>query len=258
MNNKGCIYLVAGAVFLVGVYSFIRKSSNQAICTRTVTSTIIVGTDAGYPPFEFIENNTIMGFDIDLMREIGKRLDKTIELKNMAFDGLIIQLQSNGIDVIAAGMSPTPERAKKVDFTLPYLEPSPYAVVVKKGKDSIMSIDDLKNKVVAVNQGFTADMAISQIDEIIPMRLASSMTSDGILAVQSGRADAFIANKTTIIPFLKTELSKEFDVYMVHDKAEATALAVAKQSCFLDEINKTITDMKNDGTLEQLKQKWGI
>jgi polar amino acid transport system substrate-binding protein len=192
------------------------------------------------------------------MREVGKRLDKSIEFKNMAFDGLIIQLQSNVIDVIAAGMSPTPDRAKKVDFTLPYLEPSPYAVIVKKGSNPVTSLIDLKNKVVAVNQGFTADMAISQIDEIIPMRLASSMTSDGILAVQSGRADAFVANKTTTLPFLKTEQSKAFDVYMVNDKTEATAFAVAKESCLLGMINKVITDMKHDGTLEQLKEKWGI
>ncbi|MEG1701249.1 MAG: transporter substrate-binding domain-containing protein, partial [Alistipes sp.] len=82
---------------------------------------LYVGTDATeFPPFEYIENGEIKGFDIDLIKEIGKLLNKEVILKNIQFDGLIPALQTGKLDIIIAGMTITPEREKNINFSEPY------------------------------------------------------------------------------------------------------------------------------------------
>lgn len=83
--------------------------------------TLIVGTNATYPPFEFLDDKSeVTGFDFDLMAELSKRIGFKYEVLNMSFDGLIPALKSGKIDIAAAAMSATPARKKAVDFSNAY------------------------------------------------------------------------------------------------------------------------------------------
>ena len=85
---------------------------------------IVVGTNATFVPFEFKDDKTqdYAGFDIELIRAIGKRINKDVELKNVSFDALIPALNTHDIDVAASGMTITKARSEKVLFSSPYYE----------------------------------------------------------------------------------------------------------------------------------------
>ena len=105
-------------------------------CKKSETAaadTLIVGTNAEFPPFEYIEQGNIVGFDVDLMNEISKLTGKKVEFKNMAFDSLLIAMQTGKINCIISGMTATDERRQHVNFSTPYFV-SKQAVIVPENQ----------------------------------------------------------------------------------------------------------------------------
>lgn len=92
---------------------------------------IKMGTNAEFPPFEFLDGTDVVGFDIAMCREIAADSGKKLEVTNMAFDGLIMALQSNNIDMIAAGMTVTAERLEEVSFSDSYYT-SKQVIILRK------------------------------------------------------------------------------------------------------------------------------
>lgn len=90
-----------------------------------------LGTNAAFPPFEYVDGKDVAGFDITMGQYIAKECGKKLEVVDMAFDSLIPALQADTIDFIAAGMSVTEERKKNVDFSIPYFE-SEQVIIVRK------------------------------------------------------------------------------------------------------------------------------
>jgi len=97
----------------------------------TGTDVLKLGTNAAFPPFEYVEGKNIVGFDITMGQKIAKTANQKLEVVDMAFDSLIPALQSSSIDFIAAGMSVTEERKKNVDFSVPYFA-SEQVIIVRK------------------------------------------------------------------------------------------------------------------------------
>ena len=93
--------------------------------------TVVLGTNAAFPPFEYVEGKKIVGFDITMGQKIAKTAKMKLEVLDMAFDSLIPALQAGTIDFIAAGMSVTEERKKNVDFSVPYFA-SEQVIIVRK------------------------------------------------------------------------------------------------------------------------------
>ena len=102
-----------------------------AAITTNETNKIKLGTNATFPPFEYVDGKNIVGFDISMGQRIAAKAKGTLEIVDMAFDSLIPALQSGTIDFIAAGMSVTEERKKNVDFSDEYFE-SEQVIIVKK------------------------------------------------------------------------------------------------------------------------------
>ncbi|MEG0808513.1 MAG: transporter substrate-binding domain-containing protein, partial [Alistipes sp.] len=113
---------------------------------------LYVGTDATeFPPFEYIENGEIKGFDIDLIKEIGKLLNKEVILKNIQFDGLIPALQTGKLDIIIAGMTITPEREKNINFSEPYYTSK--QLLITDENSSLNTLESLKGSKIGVVLG---------------------------------------------------------------------------------------------------------
>lgn len=125
-------------------------------CTQEDENKIIIGTSADFPPFEYkAANQTIIGFDIDLIKKILTDQGYTVEVQDIGFDSLIPSLQTGKIDVIAAAMTITDERLLEVDFSDPYYDAN-QAVLVKVGSGvNITKIEDLKNYTVGAQTGTT-------------------------------------------------------------------------------------------------------
>ena len=115
------------------VNAFMPADGNIQIPASEATSgdKVILGTNAAFPPFEYVEGKNIVGFDITMGEKIAKTAGMKLEVLDMAFDSLIPALQAGTIDFIAAGMSVTEERKKNVDFSVPYFA-SEQVIIVRK------------------------------------------------------------------------------------------------------------------------------
>lgn len=216
---------------------------------------LVVGTNAEFPPFTFIENKKIVGFDIDIANEVAARLERELQFKDMPFDALIPDVLLGRVDFVAAGISYTEERAKRVLFTKPYLSGDPL-VIFTKAKQAL-GMDDLKGKTVVVIEGFTADLLMSSQEGINLIRLPAQV--DGFMAVKSGRADAFVTAKSTVDAFYSVQDASQFYTTSLEGTGETCALVVPKSKPqLLSDIQKALDDMDCDGTMTKLKTKWKL
>lgn len=130
-----------------------------------VPDKLIVGTNAEFPPFEYMNDKKQPdGFDIAMIKEIGKRMDKKVEIQNMEFKSLIGAMESNSINTIIAGMTKTKERQKSVDFSDSYYT-SNQAIILKKDS-KIKKLSQLEGKKVGVQEGTTGDIIASSKEAV--------------------------------------------------------------------------------------------
>jgi polar amino acid transport system substrate-binding protein len=250
-NNLFFIASVFMGVFLFWIFSYKKATVDH------MHATLVVGTNSEFPPFSFQEEGKLVGFDIDVITEIAHRLGKELIFKDLPFETLIPEIQLGNVHVIAAGMSPTPERRAVVFFTEQLFYGSPLTIVTLNDKSTIATPDDLSHKTVAVNEGYLADLYISQREDVTVYRISSASISEGLLALESGRADAFIASYASLYPFLNMDRSKNFLVHSIENTEELDALAVShKYPELFSLIEQTVQHMKNDGMLDKLIKKW--
>lgn len=241
------IVVLSGLLLLSGCFD--QKKDQDHI--------LIVGTESNFPPFSCKDGGQLVGFDIDVVTEVAKRIGKTIEFKDMNFEALLPQVQLGAIEVIAAGMTPTPEREKIVSFTEPYIIGDPLIIVTLADSDT-KDLEDLKKgKRVVVNQGYTADFYMSKIEGPELIRLETP--AEAFLALQQGRADAYVTAKNTLAPFFKKRDAEGFERKIIPGTDESTALIVSKKYPeLLREIQGALHQMESDGTMKTLKKKWDI
>lgn len=219
------------------------------------SNALVVGTNAEFPPYSYIEKGEIVGFDIDVAKEVGNKLGKELQFKDMPFDALIPDIILGRVDFVAAGMSYTEERAKRVLFTKSYLSEDPLVIFSKANQP--LTLDDLAGKTVIVNDGFTADTFMSSKPEVNLVRLP--VQSDGFLAVKNGRADAFVTAQSTVNAFFETQNPAQFHITPIKGTGETCALVVPKSKPdLLINIQKALGDMEKDGTMARLKTKWKL
>jgi ABC-type amino acid transport substrate-binding protein len=255
VKQKTKFSLIAIALTLAGgsllVFTLYRDKGKPS-CKDT--DVIVVGTNAEFPPFSFIDNNRIVGFDIDIMQEVAKRMGKTIEWRDMPFEALIPDIQLGTIHMIAAGMTPTPERAQRILFTKPYTTENPL-VIVSLAQNHITGVADLIGKEVIVNDGFFADEYMQTIPDILLTRLPT--TAEAFLALDSNRAYAYVLAKRSAQPLLTKYGANHFNVVAIPDTAETAALAIAQQYPELHrEAQKALDTMESDGSLATIKKIW--
>lgn len=128
-------------------------------CSKDENELIMV-TEAGFAPYEYYDNNEIVGVDIDIAKEIAKELNKNLVVKDVAFDSIINEVKSGKADFGAAGISYNEERAKQVDFSINYTV-SKQVVIVRKDS-SIKSVKDVNNQKIAVQLGSVADTLLTK------------------------------------------------------------------------------------------------
>ena len=122
-------------------------------------NTLVMATEAGFAPYEYYENNEIVGVDVDIANEIAAAMGKELVIKDVAFDSIINEVKSGKADFGAAGISYSDERAEEVDFTINYTT-SKQIVVVKE--DSDITTADLANLKIAVQLGSVGDTYVTK------------------------------------------------------------------------------------------------
>lgn len=216
---------------------------------------LYVGTNAEFYPFEYLEDGKIVGFDAELIEAIGKKLNKEIVWKNMAFDGLLPALQSKKIDVIIAGMTATPERKKFVNFSDPYFVSSQMIIVNtddEKSKD-ITSYESLQNHSVGVVLGYTGDVAISKLENVDVQRFNGA--SEAIMSLKAKKVQAVVIDSEPAKNYAKN--NKGLKLISTDIAKEEYSIAVSKENKKLaEDINLAYKELVNDGTFEKLITKY--
>ncbi|MDR1834988.1 MAG: basic amino acid ABC transporter substrate-binding protein [Fusobacteriaceae bacterium] len=216
---------------------------------------LIVGTNAEYPPFEYIENNEVSGFDADLIKLVAERARFTYKWDNREFKGLIPALQTKTIDIAIAGMSITEERAKNVDFSIPYLA-SPAAILTNT-INPIKSIDpkDLEGKTYGAELGTTKEAVAKKIKDSKVVSYDSNTAA--LMALIAGKVDAIVMDDSVAKEYYAN--NKTTTIYVGALQGEDKAIAVTKGNKeLLDKINVALKSLLDDGTVQKLRDKYGI
>ena len=215
-----------------------------------------VGTEPTFAPFEFQKEGSkeFDGFDMDLIRAIGKQMNMKVEILNMGFDALIPAINAGNIDLAIAGMSITPDRQKAVDMSDPYYV-SGLVVVVGKDNATVKSVNDLGNKGIAVQIGTTGAERAAKVPGAKVKNFNTN--AEVFLELKNKGVDAVIIDKPVAEYFLATGGGKDF-AKIVGDtmEAESYGISLKKNSPLTKEINKALLDLKKNGEYDKLYAKW--
>jgi ABC-type amino acid transport substrate-binding protein len=217
-----------------------------------VAGKLRVGSDIPYVPFEFGQA-PYRGFDVDVVREIGKRIDLEPRFVKTQFDPIFRNLAQGRFDMVASAATISPELEKTVDFSDPYL-PADQSLVVKRGS-VIASTDDLAGKIVGAQVGTAgADFAKNRVDAKSVRNY--DLIDDAFKALEAGQVDAVIHD----FPRSKYEeqlTKKDLTVVQTIGTGKKYGLAFNKDSQSLRlKVNQALREMKDDGTYATIYKRW--
>lgn len=215
---------------------------------------LVMVTSADYPPYEFRKTATgdeIIGFDVDIAKNIALQLGFELEIKDTDFSGIIPALQSGRADFAMAGMTPTEERRKNVDFSNIYYE-AKNTIVAKKGSNFIKP-EDLTGKKVGVQLGSTQEKAAKNFKDV--KLIALNKTGEIIQEVKANRIEAAILEDTIAKGFIDNNPDLEFNTIPTKEEA-GSAIAFPKGSKRVADFNRVLAQMKQNGEIESLVKKW--
>jgi ABC-type amino acid transport substrate-binding protein len=216
---------------------------------------IIVGTAADNPPFEFIQNSKITGFDIELIEKIGTIIGKKIEIHNMEFSGLLAALNSQKIDLSIAGFSITDERRQQVDFSDAYLVTNIAVLYRKEDSDKIFDISSLSGKIIGALLGTTWAQVATQIAD--DQKATTQLLSNNLLLFEQLKTKAIDVMLVEVSQAIKfQEQNPQLNYFLLDNMKSEFAIALPKNSKFTNQINEAIKQLEKDGFIRELKRKW--
>jgi polar amino acid transport system substrate-binding protein len=212
----------------------------------------IVGTNAEYPPFEYIENGKITGFDYELMEEVAKRADIQIKWLDTTFDGLVPALNTRRVDIVIAGMTDTPQRKKAVDFSTPYLV-SPITFLTNE-VNGIPSMQELEGKKYGVQLGTTQEEAANGIKGAKVVSYGSPAIA--ILDLKANKLDGVLVDRSVAHNYVANNSGIKI---LGELEGDSKAIAVTKgDKVLLEKINKALESAQNDGFIDNLRAKYKL
>ena len=250
--GKFMVAMAVVAAVVVAAGPAAAKDKNWAKIQKK--GVLTVGTSPDYPPFENVDPATgeIVGFDIDLIKAVARELGLEVKFQAMGFDSIIIAVKNGQVNLGMSSFSVTPERKMSVDFTIPYYKSG--QIVLTTPKSGVKNVEQLEGKRVAAQIGSTSAEAAKNIKgadaQIVDdANIAVMMLKTG--AVQGAVLDLAIAEN-----YAK---KKDFELFEKPLSYEETAAVVRKGSPeFLDALNKAIMKLEADGTVAELRKKWGV
>lgn len=220
------------------------------------SNTIVFGTNAEFPPFEFISANGVIGeydgIDMALAKKIGEEIGMTAEIENIEFDSLLIALQNGQLDAVIAGMTVTDERKESVDFTTPYYKAT-QVMIVREDSD-IAKASDMEGKVISVVQGYTGETCVQDLGFEYE---AFKKGTECVMELANGKCDVVVIDSATAQKYV----SDNPGLKIVEDDSafasEEYAIAVKKGNTeLLNKINAAVEKFLADGTVSELGVKY--
>ena len=238
-----------------------KNTATQSDIQTAQAGKLIMGTNAAFPPFEYVTSKGLVGeydgIDVAIAKKIAEDMNVELVIEDMEFEGLIASVQTGKVDLVIAGMTVKPERQEKVDFSDTYFT-AEQSIVVAKDNTDITKADDLKNnKKVGVVLGYTGDSIVTETLQVAENNiLRVSRGIDAVQELKNGKLDAVVIDSATA-----QALASKNDLKIVKDEAvfeaEEYAIAVKKgNSGLVQEVNKVLKEMKDSGEIDRLAQKY--
>ena len=226
------------------------------LCACSRSDKLIIGTDATYPPFEYVdENGQISGVDIEVGREIGKALGREVEFRNINFDGLITALRTGSIDLVISSMTATPERRKSIDFSEPYVKTGLSILAAKNS--TVQSAADLKTpgRKIVVRLGTTGEhWARENLKEAKIIALDADVSC--VMEVVNANVDAWIYDQLSIMNY-QLKHAEKTRALLAPLREEVWAVGLKQGDDELKaKVNEVLARMRSDGSFSKLAERF--
>lgn len=236
-----------------------------ALCLVCMSTTValaapkfVVAHDATWPPMEFMdEKRNLVGYSVDYIDACAKEGGFEVEHKSVAWEGIFAGLSSNQYDIIASSVTITPERAKVMDFSLPYYEVKQAVLTTKDAAYSALS--DMKGKQIGAQIGTTGHMAVMKEGGITPRTYDE--IGHAVEALASGHLDGVICDDPTAANYIleNENYASKLKVAFIEkaEEPEYYGFAVGRGNKeVLELLNKGIQAVKDKGIEAELRKKW--
>ena len=213
-----------------------------------------VGTEVTFPPFEFREEGSkeFSGFDMDLIRAIGKKLDMEIQILDMDFEALIPAVKRGNLNLVIAGVTITPDRQKIVDMSDPYYT-SGLCIVVSKGNMAIQKPEDLKDRTVGAQIGTTGE---NRAKQLAGEKVRSFKTNEEVFrALKEKSVEAVIIDEPVARFFINRHHPDAVIAGQTFEK-ESYGIVMRRHGELTPKVNKALAELKQSGDYDRIYEKW--
>lgn len=215
-------------------------------------------TSADQAPFEFFDSatHTIQGFDIDLAREIAKRLNMDVEIRDIDFGGILPSLQSGQADMAISGITRTAQRETTIDFSMDYYRPRMGIVSLIDAK--IETANEFQGKRIGAQLGtyhqmlLEGPLASTATFEVV----ARNRLLDLVQELLSKNIQGVVMDYIPATKFVASHPTKLIAVEFTHPDAQAYAIAFPKGSALKEKVNAVIKQLIDEGFIQALEHKW--
>ncbi|WP_110932743.1 transporter substrate-binding domain-containing protein [Paenibacillus bouchesdurhonensis] len=220
---------------------------------------LILGLSADFPPYEFhIKNDKgedeIVGFDVEIAKEIAKDMGAELEIKDMVFSSLLNELGSGRVDMVISGLSPSPERAKEIEMSQIYYNAKQAVVAREADKDKYATLESLEGLKIGVQKSSIQE----DIAKEIPGAKLTSLAkiSDIIMQLNSGRVDVAIIEGPVAESFVKNVEGIVITDAVPVTEDEGYVVGIKKGNKeLLDQVNATLDRLIEDGSIEKFVEE---
>lgn len=215
---------------------------------------LLVGTEGTYPPFTFHDDKgELTGFDVEVAKEVAKRLGVEAEFMETQWDAIFAGLDAKRFDMIANQVGIRADRQEKYDFSDPYIT-SAAVLITHKDNNDIKAFEDIKGLKAA--QSMTSNYA--ELSKSFGAEITGvEGFNQAIELIASKRVDVTINDKLSFLDFKKQKPDAAVKVVATSDDASQSGLMFRKGSeTLIEEVNKALADMIEDGTYLEISEKW--
>lgn len=251
------IALMAITALIVSACGTSKTSETSGTGSEVEKKELRVVTDAAYAPFEYMEGDKIVGFDIDFLKAVAEEAGYKLKIEHVGWDPIFVEIKSQRADIAISSITINDDRKQTYDFSLPYFL-STNKILVREDSD-IKSADNLKGKVVAVQNGTTGQEAMDKLLGKNNKDIKKFENNNlAIMEMMSGGADAVVADNGVVEVYAKNNPKEKLKV--IEDsgsfEAEFYGLLFPKGTELKADFDKAIEKVFENGTYEKIYQEW--
>jgi polar amino acid transport system substrate-binding protein len=263
LDRRHFVQSLAAVPFVLLAGGLGARANDDIIAKIKARGKLIAGTEATYPPFDFIKEGRVVGYGRDILENVTKSLGVELEYVDLPWAGVLPGLLAGKFDLVAAGVNVTPERAQKYAFTIPISEAAP-AALKRKSDTSIKTVEDLSGKVVGTQLSSAGEQSSRTFEEKLKasgkqgykeLKTFVSYT-ECYLALMNGTVDAVVQNKASFGGLMKERPGLFEIVGNISDMRYIAWCTRPEEKALRDYVSKTIADLRDSGKLYELQDKW--